>query len=66
MRLVYQNKTEYVLLVPKEKDIFIEFAIKELNDTIEKSTGVKFPVVEKAEKNFISLGNTDALKDAKI
>ena len=66
MKLIHDNKTEYVLLVPEKKDVFIEFAIKTLNDVMEKSTGVKFAVVEKTDKKFISLGNTYALKSAKI
>jgi hypothetical protein len=66
MKLVCDKKTEYVLLIPKGKDEFIDFAVKELNDVIEKSTGVRFPIVETAGKNFISIGNTDALKNANI
>ena len=66
MKLIHDNKTEYVLLVPEKKDVFIEFAIKTLNDVMEKSTGVKFAVVEKTDKKYISLGNTYALKSAKI
>jgi len=66
MKLIHDNKTEYLLLVPEKRDVFIDFAIKTLNETMLKSTGVQFTVVEKAEKNFISLGNTYALKNAKI
>ena len=66
MKLIHDNKTEYLLLVPEKRDVFIDFAIKTLNETMLKSTSVQFTVVEKAEKNFISLGNTYALKNAKI
>ena len=66
MKLIENKKTEYVILVPKDKDVFIDFAVKELNGVIEKSTGVKFEVVDNATENFISIGNTSALKNAKI
>lgn len=66
MKLIENKKTEYVILVPKDKDVFIDFAVKELNGVIEKSTGVKFEVVDNATENFISIGNTSALKNANI
>ena len=66
MKLIQNNKTEYVILVPEKRDDFIDFAIKTLNDVMEKSTGVRFPVAEKTNKKFISLGNTCALKSANI
>ena len=61
--LVSNGKTDYVILVPQKTDTFIDFAVKTLNDVIQKSTGATFEVVTDAKgKKFISLGKTDALK----
>lgn len=65
-KLVSDGKTEYVILVPENTDTFIDFAVKTLNDSIEKSTGARFEVVKKTQdKKFISIGNTNALKALK-
>lgn len=61
--LIKNEKTDYVILVPEKTDTFIDFAVKTLNDAMEKSTGVKFDVVTEANEKFISIGNTRALKE---
>ena len=45
MKFIENNKTEYVVLAPENKDVFIEYAIKTLVNVIEKSTGVKLEIV---------------------
>ena len=60
MKFIENNKTEYVVLAPENKDVFIEYAIKTLVNVIEKSTGVKLEIVTKTNKKFISIGKTYA------
>lgn len=61
-KIIQDGKTQYVLLVPEKKDVFIDFAIKTLNEALQQSTGVSLPVKTQAESKFISLGNTYALQ----
>lgn len=61
-KLVNRGKTEYRLLLPEKRDTFIDFAVKTLVDSIEKSTGVRLEENSKAER-FISIGNTSAFKE---
>ena len=61
--LIENGKTEYVLLVPENGDVYIDFAVKTLNGALLKSTGVTLPVVTESNGKFVSLGDTQALKE---
>lgn len=61
-KLVANGKSQYVILVPEKTDVYIDFAVKTLVGAIKESTGVQLDVVNNATENFISLGNTCALK----
>ena len=64
---IQNKKTDYVVLVPENKDTFIEFASKTFVDAIEKSTGVKLDVVSEPNgKKYISIGKTKQLIEKNI
>ncbi len=64
-KLINNGATSYFVLVPEKRDVFIDFAIKTLVDSIEKSTGVRLDVSSVEDgRPFISLGSTEAKKIA--
>lgn len=62
MKFIENKKSQFVVLTNRENDVFTDYAVKTFIDVIEKSTGVKLCVSYDAENNFISIGNTTALK----
>lgn len=61
-KLAKNGITDYVIILPEERDTFVDFALKTLVEVIEKSTGAKLEVAKTAKGKFVSLGNTEALK----
>ncbi len=66
-KIISNGRSNYSVLVPKTRDVFVDFAVKTLVDAIEKSTGVRLETThEIGSKRFISIGETEAKRSADI
>lgn len=63
-KLIENGQSDYIIVIPEESNECIDYAAQELNDFLEKATGVRLPVKKDSQvsltlkSHIISLGDT--------
>ena len=70
--IVKNENTDYTIVVPEYKTLYIDNAVDELNKFMYEATGITFPLISEskahysADAKYISIGRTTLLEEAEV